>query len=69
MQFQVEKLGAATLLLHQRAQSNSLVKIDDKTSRVVDFLERPTEAEKTGAVNLGELWGAGDQSADARADS
>lgn len=40
-----EKKAVATLLLHQRHGSNSLVKMDD-TGRIVGFIERPTEAER-----------------------
>jgi NDP-sugar pyrophosphorylase family protein len=37
----------ATLLVHQRARSNSVVSLDDE-GRVVGFLERPAESERRG---------------------
>jgi NDP-sugar pyrophosphorylase family protein len=40
--------AAATLLLHQRAGSNSLVRMDDD-NRITAFLERPTEEERARA--------------------
>ena len=36
--------AGATLLLHQRAGSNSLVRMDE-TNRIIDFIERPTPVE------------------------
>ena len=38
----------ATLMLHQRAGSNSLVRMDDDR-RITGFVERPTEAERAAA--------------------
>jgi NDP-sugar pyrophosphorylase family protein len=45
-----EKRALATLLVHQRPCSNSLVQLDD-TGRIVGFLERPDEAARLGAVS------------------
>src|SRR5437016_7438877 len=40
--FHCEKQALATLLVHQRAKSNSIVTLDDE-DRIVAFLERPSE--------------------------
>ena len=40
-----EKRAIATLLVHQRLNSNSLIKMDED-NRIVAFLERPSEEEK-----------------------
>ena len=40
-----EKSALATVLLHQRYGSNSLVKMDAK-NRITDFIERPTEEQR-----------------------
>lgn len=54
--FHREKRALATLLLHERARSNSIVNLDED-GRVTGFLERPTEAERQearlGLVNSG----------------
>lgn len=42
-----EKRALATLLVHRRARSNSVVSVDP-TGRVVGFLERPSEADREG---------------------
>lgn len=39
-----EKQAFATLLLHRRLVSNSCIELDDE-SRIIDFIERPDEAE------------------------
>jgi len=45
MAFHRQKQAVATLLLHQRSRSNSLVAMDD-TKRIVAFVERPTEEQR-----------------------
>lgn len=45
--FHHERKALATLLIHQRIRSNSIVVLDS-TSRIVNFLERPTEDERRG---------------------
>jgi mannose-1-phosphate guanylyltransferase len=45
MDFHRARQASATLVLHQRAGSNSLVKMDT-ANRIVGFVERPTEAER-----------------------
>ena len=45
MAFHREKRAMATLLLHQRRRSNSLVAMDQE-NRIVAFLERPTEEQR-----------------------
>ena len=45
-----ERRALATLLVHQRSRSNSLVQLDD-IGRIVGFLERPDEAARLGAVS------------------
>ncbi len=51
-----EQKGMGTLLLHQRAGSNSVVEMDE-TGRIRTFVERPTDSERTelsgGWVNSG----------------
>lgn len=47
--FHRSKRASATLLLHQRIGSNSLVRID-KTNRITGFVERPTEAERQAVL-------------------
>jgi len=42
LRFHRERRSLATLLLHQRARSNSVVTLDEE-GRIVGFLERPTE--------------------------
>jgi mannose-1-phosphate guanylyltransferase/phosphomannomutase len=42
--FHQEKKALATLLVHQRAQSNSRVSLD-RSNRIINFLERPTTAD------------------------
>jgi NDP-sugar pyrophosphorylase family protein len=42
-----EKDALATLLLHQRNKSNSIVTLDDQ-NRIISFLERPDEAGREG---------------------
>lgn len=42
-----ERRSLATLLLHQRARSNSVVTLDEE-GRIVGFLERPTEDARRG---------------------
>ena len=46
-QFHRERRALATLLVHQREQSNSVVGMDE-SGRIVDFLERPTEEQRRG---------------------
>ena len=48
LQFHRERKALATLLLHQRACSNSVVSLDQKR-RIIGFLERPTEEARRGA--------------------
>ena len=48
MEFHRAKQARATLLLHQRAESNSLVQMDE-TNLIIGFVERPTEAERQAA--------------------
>lgn len=43
--FHRQKQALATLLLHQRASSNSLVQMD-KTGRIIGFVERPTAEQR-----------------------
>lgn len=45
--FHRERQALATLLVHPRARSNSVVKLD-ATGRIVALLERPAEAEREG---------------------
>ena len=47
LQFHLHRNALATLLLHQRANSNSVVTLDEE-SRIVCFLERPTESARGG---------------------
>jgi len=47
LQFHRERGALATLLLHQRAQSNSVVTLDGD-NRIVGFLERPTDEARQG---------------------
>lgn len=48
MKFHRAKRASATLLLHQRLGSNSLVQMDE-ANRITGFVERPTEAERQAA--------------------
>lgn len=48
LQFHRDRNALATLLLHQRAGSNSVVTMDEE-GRIVGFLERPTEGARRGA--------------------
>lgn len=50
LRFHREKKALATLLLHQRAQSNSVVSLDP-SGRIVGFLERPTDDERRGIAS------------------
>jgi len=45
-----ERNALATLLLHQRQKSNSVVVLDDE-HRITSFLERPTEAARQGQTS------------------
>ena len=47
LHFHRERNALATLLLHQRARSNSVVSLD-KEWRIIGFLERPTEEARRG---------------------
>jgi NDP-sugar pyrophosphorylase family protein len=47
LRFHYERRSLATLLLHRRARSNSVVTLD-KEGRIVGFLERPTEDARHG---------------------
>ena len=47
LHFHRERNALATLLLHQRARSNSVVSLD-KEGRIIGFLERPTEEARRG---------------------
>jgi NDP-sugar pyrophosphorylase family protein len=50
VQTHLRKGAQATLLLHQRAHSNSVVLVDEAL-RVTRLLERPTEAERAGVAS------------------
>src|SRR5213594_3520846 len=45
--FQCERQARATILVHQRKRSNSVVTLDNE-NRVIGFLERPKDAERAG---------------------
>lgn len=45
LDFHRDKNASATLLLHQRVASNSLVNMDEN-QRIIDFIERPTPAQR-----------------------
>jgi len=47
LRFHMKKKALATLLLHQRKKSNSVVSLDEE-NRVIGFLERPTDEERKG---------------------
>ena len=47
MHFHRKRKALATLLLHQRERSNSVVSLD-KEGRIIGFLERPTEEARRG---------------------
>ncbi|MBT9143751.1 MAG: UTP--glucose-1-phosphate uridylyltransferase [Dehalococcoidia bacterium] len=47
LHFHRERNALVTLLLHQRARSNSIVSLD-KEGRIIGFLERPTEEARRG---------------------
>jgi NDP-sugar pyrophosphorylase family protein len=47
VQFHLARHGLATLLVHRRARSNSVVAVDDM-GRITSFLERPSENERAG---------------------
>ena len=47
LHFHRKRKALATLLLHQRARSNSVVSLDEK-GRIIGFLERPTEKARIG---------------------
>lgn len=47
LRFHQERKALATLLLHQRAKSNSIVSLDAE-NRIIGFLERPTEEARRG---------------------
>jgi mannose-1-phosphate guanylyltransferase/phosphomannomutase len=47
LRFHQARRATATLLVHQRRGSNSVVSLDDKGA-ITGFLERPTEAERRG---------------------
>jgi NDP-sugar pyrophosphorylase family protein len=48
--FHCEKQALATLLLHQRVKSNSIVTLDEK-NRIAAFLERPSEEARNGQTS------------------
>ena len=48
--FHRERQALATLLLHQRAKSNSVVTLDPQ-GRIIGFLERPTDEARRGIVS------------------
>lgn len=50
LQFHRERRALATLLLHERAKSNSVVTLDAE-QRIVGFLERPTEEARRGHLS------------------
>jgi NDP-sugar pyrophosphorylase family protein len=47
LHFHQERRSLATLLIHQRACSNSVI-VMDREQRIINFLERPSEAERRG---------------------
>ena len=47
LEFHRRRRALATLLVHQRAKSNSVLSLDDQ-GRVVRFLERPSDSERQG---------------------
>jgi len=47
LHFHRKRNALATLLLHQRAHSNSVVRLDEE-GRIIGFLERPTEEARRG---------------------
>lgn len=47
LHFHHKRNALATLLIHQRARSNSVVNLDNK-GRIIGFLERPTEEARRG---------------------
>ena len=49
LRFHRERRALATLLLHHRARSNSMVSLDE-TGRITGFLERPDEATRRGVT-------------------
>ena len=51
MDFHREKRASATLLVHRKAGSNSLVRMD-RMNHIVHFLERPAEAERSHMSNM-----------------
>ena len=50
IKFHAERNALATLLVHQRAKSNSVVSLDP-SGRVIGFLERPSDEERRGVVS------------------
>lgn len=50
VQFHRSRQALATLLVHQRANSNSMVTVDE-TGRILGFLERPTEVARQGVMS------------------
>jgi NDP-sugar pyrophosphorylase family protein len=50
IKFHTERNALATLLVHQRAKSNSVVSLDP-SGRVIGFLERPSDEERRGVVS------------------
>jgi NDP-sugar pyrophosphorylase family protein len=51
VEFHRTRRALATLLVHQRARSNSVVTLD-KEQRIIGFLERPNEEDRTGVSSL-----------------
>jgi NDP-sugar pyrophosphorylase family protein len=51
LRFHCEHRALATLLLHQRTRSNSIVTLDEE-GRIAGFLERPTEQEQRSVTSL-----------------
>lgn len=50
IEFHRARRALATLLVHKRARSNSVVSMDEG-GRIVGFLERPTEQERAGVMS------------------
>lgn len=50
LEFHRQRRALATLLLHQRAKSNSVVTLD-ADGRIIGFLERPSEASRQGVIS------------------
>ena len=52
LHFHRQRRALATLLVHRRARSNSVIGLDEE-QRIVAFLERPDEAQRSTLARLG----------------